>query len=88
MIKEKVIIDTDPGIDDAVALAAALFSDRLDVKLITTVAGNVSVDKVTANALKLLTFWGKKIPVAKGADKPLIDEFVDASHVLGKSGLA
>ena len=88
MIKEKVIIDTDPGIDDAVALAAALFSDRLDVKLITTVAGNVSVDKVTTNALKLLTFWGKKIPVAKGAVKPLIDEFVDASHVHGKSGLA
>ena len=53
-----------------------------------TVAGNVFVDKVTANALKLLTFWGKKIPVAKGAAKPLIDEFVDASHVHRKSGLA
>ena len=85
MIKEKVIIDTDPGIDDAVALAAALFSDRLDVKLITTVAGNVSVDKVTANALKLLTFWGKKIPVAKGAAKPLIDEFVDAETAITRS---
>lgn len=68
-------------------MAAALFSDRLDVKLITTVAGNVSVDKVTANALKLLTF-GVKDSRRKGAAKPLIDEFVDASHVHGKSGLA
>ncbi|MGI5174252.1 ribonucleoside hydrolase RihC [Treponema sp. OMZ 840] len=88
MNKEKIIIDTDPGIDDAVALAIALFSDKLDVKLITTVAGNVSLEKVTANALKLLTFWNKKIPVARGAERPLIEKFIDASHVHGQSGLA
>ena len=61
MAKEKIIIDTDPGIDDAVALAIALFNETVDVKLITTVAGNVSLEKVTANALRLLTFWGKKV---------------------------
>ena len=87
MEKEKIIIDTDPGIDDAVALAIALFNESVDVKLITTVAGNVSLEKVTANALRLLTFWGKKISVAKGAEKPLIEKFIDAAHIHGQSGM-
>lgn len=87
MAKEKIIIDTDPGIDDAVALAIALFNETVDVKLITTVAGNVSLEKVTANALKLLTFWGKKVPVAKGAEKPFIQKFVDAAGIHGQSGM-
>lgn len=51
MEKRKVIIDTDPGIDDAVALGIALFSEVLDVKLITTVAGNVGIEHVTNNLL-------------------------------------
>lgn len=87
MSKRPIIIDTDPGIDDAVALAIALFSDKLDVKLITTVAGNVSLDKVTYNTLRLLKFYGKEIPVAKGADSPLILPLKDASNVHGKSGM-
>lgn len=87
MNKIPVIIDTDPGIDDAAALAIALFSEQLDVKLITTVAGNVSIDKVTYNALQLLTFWNKAIPIARGAEKPLVIPFVDAAHVHGVSGL-
>lgn len=87
MSKRSVIIDTDPGIDDAVALAIALFSDDLDVKLITTVAGNVGLEKVTYNALRLLKFFGKKVPVAKGAEAPLIRELIDASGVHGKSGM-
>ena len=53
MNRRPIIIDTDPGIDDAVAIAIALFSDELDVRLITTVAGNVSLDKVTYNTLRL-----------------------------------
>ena len=56
-----LIIDTDPGIDDAVAIAIAVFNQSVDVKLITTVAGNVGIDGVTSNALKLLSFYGKKI---------------------------
>lgn len=87
MKKIPVIIDTDPGIDDAIALAIALSSEKLDVKLITTVVGNVSLDKVTNNLLKLLTFWDKKVPVAKGASEPLIEEMVDASNVHGSSGM-
>ena len=68
-------------------MAIALFNESVDVKLITTVAGNVSLEKVTANALRLLTFWGKKIPVAKGAEKPLIEKFIDAAHIHGQSGM-
>ncbi len=85
--KLPIIIDTDPGIDDAVAIAVALFSEKLDVKLITTVAGNVSLEKVTMNTLKLLKFWNKKIPVAQGASEPLIRPSMDASNVHGNSGM-
>jgi len=85
--KRKLIIDTDPGIDDAVAIAIALFSEKLDVKLITTVAGNVSLDLVTENTLKLLTFFGKDIPVAKGLSEPLLQKFDDAKNVHGASGM-
>lgn len=87
MEKRPVIIDTDPGIDDAVALAIALFSDELDVKLITTVAGNVSLENVTYNTLRLLGYFEKSVPVASGAAKPLLEPFVDASNVHGKTGL-
>lgn len=85
--KRKLIIDTDPGIDDAIAIAIALFSEKLDVKLITTVAGNVSLDLVTENTLKLLTFFCKDIPVAKGTAEPLIQKFDDAKNVHGASGM-
>lgn len=87
MSKRPIIIDTDPGIDDALALAIALFSEELDVRLITTVAGNVSLENVTQNTLRLLNFFGKDVPVAMGAAQPLIAEFVDASNVHGKTGM-
>lgn len=87
MDKRPIIIDTDPGIDDALAIAIALFSEELDVRLITTAAGNVSLENVTFNALRLLSFFGKDVPVAKGAQLPLLAEFVDASNVHGKTGM-
>lgn len=87
MTKRPIIIDTDPGIDDAVALASALFSDELDVRLITTVAGNVGLDKVTYNTERLLEFFGKDIPVAKGAAEPLIKKPINASNVHGETGM-
>ena len=87
MSKRPIIIDTDPGIDDALAIAIALFSEELEVKLITTVAGNVSLEKVTNNALRLLAFFEKDIPVAAGASAPLIEELIDASNVHGVSGM-
>lgn len=88
MTKRPIIIDTDPGIDDALAIAIALFSDELDVKLITTVAGNVGLDKVTLNALRLLKYFEREdVPVAMGAAEPLIRPYQDASSVHGKTGM-
>ncbi len=88
MTKRKIIIDTDPGIDDAVAIAIALFAEELDVKLITTVAGNVSLENVTYNAMRLLKYFEKEdIPVARGSARPLHREPIDASNVHGKTGM-
>src|SRR5699024_11082399 len=87
MNKKPIIIDTDPGIDDAVALAIALHDKTLDVRLITTVHGNVSLEKVTRNALKLLHFFNKDVPVAAGSDRPLLRDVIDASEVHGESGM-
>lgn len=82
-----LIIDTDPGIDDAVAIALALFDPRFDVRLITTVAGNVGIEATTANALKLLAYYGKEVPVARGADAPLLRVLDDASDIHGVTGM-
>lgn len=82
-----VIIDTDPGIDDAAALVMALTNKKLDIKLITTVAGNVIVEKTTNNTLKIVEFLGLNIPVSKGAKKPLVREYEDASYIHGESGM-
>ncbi len=87
MNKKPVIIDTDPGIDDAVALGIALYSEELDVRLITTVNGNVSLEKVTYNMLRLMKFFDKQVPIAKGAAIPLIVDPVDASDIHGETGM-
>lgn len=87
MTKRAVIIDTDPGIDDALAIALALFSDQIEIKLFTTVAGNVSLDKVTNNLLKLEAFWQSTVPVAKGAKLPLVAVPINATEVHGESGM-
>lgn len=82
-----LIIDTDPGIDDAVAIALALYAPELDVRLITTVAGNVGIEATTGNALRLLAYYGKDVPVARGASEPLIRPAVDASDIHGATGM-
>ena len=64
-----LIIDTDPGIDDAVAIALAVFNPRFDVRLITTVAGNVSIEATTTNALKLMAYYGKDVPLAPSVEE-------------------
>lgn len=86
-MKKPVIIDCDPGIDDAIALFIAFASENLDIRAITTVAGNVNVDKTTNNALKLVELLDKDVRVAKGAERPILKEPVNAEHVHGKSGL-
>ncbi|WP_042347591.1 ribonucleoside hydrolase RihC [Bacillus massiliigorillae] len=81
-----IIIDTDPGIDDAAAIGLAFYRDELDVKLITTVTGNVDINNITSNALKLLTFFDKDIPVARGMETPLLKP-VEGSGVHGETGM-
>lgn len=87
-MKHKIILDTDPGIDDAVMISTALNEPNLDVALITTVAGNVTVDKTTKNALTLVDFFNKNVPVAAGASEPLLKKFEDAARIHGESGMA
>lgn len=86
-MRQPIILDTDPGIDDAAAIAAALFAPELDLQLITTLSGNVSVEKTTRNALQLLDFWQADVPVAQGAATPLVRPLRDAASVHGESGM-
>lgn len=88
MTKKPLIISTDPGIDDVVAITISLFANDLDVKLIAATWGNVPLNKTLLNALKLETFLGTKVPVVSGASRPLLRQAIDASDVHGKSGLA
>lgn len=85
--RRKIIIDTDPGIDDAAALAVAFRHPALDIQLITTVGANVTVDKTTANALKLVEFFDVDIPVARGCPGPLVRTHEPSSHIHGESGM-
>ncbi len=87
MKKKPIIIDTDPGIDDAAALCIALRHPALDVKLLSTVAANVTVDKTTINALKLAQFLDVDVPVARGCDAPLMKTLEPSSHIHGESGM-
>lgn len=87
MLKRKIVIDTDPGIDDTIALTAAINSG-LNIELVTTVFGNVNLEQTTINALRILEFLGKDIPVAKGVPRALFfDPGIDGSHVHGVDGL-
>ena len=83
-----VLLDCDPGHDDAIALLLALASPELDLVGVTTVAGNQTLAKTTANALRVLEFVGRTdVPVAAGADRPLVREPSVAAYVHGESGL-
>lgn len=83
----KVIIDTDVGSDDAVAILMALLDDSVDVLAITTVSGNVPVEQATANCLQTIEVAGKDVPVYAGADRPLVRQPVHAMNVHGKDGM-
>jgi inosine-uridine nucleoside N-ribohydrolase len=84
----KILLDCDPGHDDAIALLLALASPELELLGVTTVAGNQTLDKTTANAIRLLEFAGRsEVPVAAGADRPLVRPQYVASYVHGETGL-
>lgn len=87
MEKYKVIIDTDPGIDDTTALIFTMFDERLDVLLYTTVKGNIGVDIATNNMLHLLEKFGKNTPVARGSGLGTVRLTPDASWLHGKYGM-
>ncbi len=88
-MKRRIIIDTDPGQDDAVAILMALSApEALEVLAITTVAGNVPLSRTTANALKVLELAGRgDIPVFAGCARPMRHALVTAEHVHGATGL-
>lgn len=84
----RVIIDTDPGVDDAFALLLAFRSPELKIEAVTAVAGNVPLDLTLPNALRMVEIAGRTdIPVAAGARAPLLRRLVTASYVHGENGL-
>jgi purine nucleosidase len=89
MAPRRIIIDTDPGQDDAVALLLALASpEELDVVGVAAVAGNVPLDKTAYNARRIVELAGRTgVPVHAGCERPLARNLVTAEHVHGRSGL-
>ena len=83
-----ILLDCDPGHDDAIALLLALASPELELLGVTTVAGNQTLERTTANALRVLELAGRAdVPVAAGAERPLVREREVAANVHGESGL-
>src|SRR3954464_14904829 len=83
-----ILLDCDPGHDDAIALLLALGSDELELRGVTTVAGNQTLEKTTANAIRVLELAGRgEIPVAAGRPPPLGRAPRWAADVPGKTGL-
>jgi inosine-uridine nucleoside N-ribohydrolase len=83
-----IIVDCDPGHDDAIALLLALASPEVNLLGVTTVAGNQTLDKTTANAIRVLDHVGRAdVPVAAGAARPLVRELRVAAEVHGETGL-
>lgn len=88
MSPRSIIIDTDPGQDDAIALLLAFASPELAVKAVTTVAGNVPVPLTTHNALRVRALAGADhVPVYRGCPRPMVNELVTAEYVHGATGL-
>src|SRR5262249_34564732 len=84
----KILLDCDPGHDDAIALLLALASPEVDLVGVTTVHGNQTLEKTTVNALKLLEFVGRTdVPVAAGAGRPTRREPFVADYAHGASGM-
>src|SRR5947209_10969453 len=88
MTPTPIILDCDPGHDDAIALLLAVASPEVELIGVTTVAGNTTIDRCTNNALRILELAGRSdIPVYEGARRPFIRPQDVAAHVHGESGL-
>jgi len=86
MSARRVHVDTDPGLDDLLALALAFASPELSVEGVTTVAGNAALPIVTDNARRFCALAGSDVPIGVGASAPLALTPIDASHFHGKDG--
>ncbi|MCX8062608.1 MAG: nucleoside hydrolase, partial [Anaerolineales bacterium] len=86
-LTKRLIIDTDPGVDDAHALLLALSHPNVKVDAITTVAGNVTLEKTTCNALTVLEFLGKRVPVYPGCANSLVQSPPQRAISHGSDGL-
>jgi inosine-uridine nucleoside N-ribohydrolase len=85
---KRILLDTDPGVDDALAFLLAFASPEIKVESVTTVDGNVDVEKGTRNARQLLEFLGRDdVPVARGASHPMLRPMGNAESFHGKTGL-
>ena len=82
-----VILDCDPGHDDAIAMVLAHARPEIEILGICTTAGNQTIEKTTLNARKIMAFLGSDVPVARGSAKPLFRELITAAEVHGESGL-
>jgi purine nucleosidase len=88
MTTRPLILDTDPGQDDAIALFLALASDELQLDAVTTVAGNVPQPLVTDNSLRLLSLAGREdVPVYRGCERPMLRDLYTAEYVHGPTGV-
>ena len=87
MSKRNIILDCDPGHDDAVALMLAGSSNKLNLLAVTVEAGNQTLEKTGRNALNLVQFLSLNVPVALGKDKPLVREAIICPEIHGESGL-
>ena len=87
MNKQKIIIDCDPGHDDAIALLVAYYSEQLDLVGVSTCAGNQTIDKTSKNADNLLRFFNSELKVARGETDPIKRKVKTCPEIHGESGL-
>src|SRR5436305_7245309 len=87
-MKHKIILDCDPGHDDAIAILLAAHHSDIELLAITTVAGNQSIEKTTLNALKVCSLANiRDVPIAKGMERPLVRSAHHAPNIHGESGM-
>ncbi|MGC8633760.1 MAG: nucleoside hydrolase [Candidatus Limnocylindrales bacterium] len=88
MERHPIILDCDPGLDDAFAILLAAASPAIDLRAITTVAGNHTVDRMTLNARRICSVAGiRGVPIAQGCERPLVRQQIVGSDIHGESGL-
>ena len=83
----RLVIDTDPGVDDAHAIMAAFAHPEAQIEALTTVAGNVSLERTTANVCIILDVLEQNVPVYAGCEGPLVGPVIDAGYFHGADGL-